>query len=386
MSISLFKKKKKEKLPARRRGNSCLNCEITLNGDENFCPDCGQRNNTNPLSFKLVVDEFVGNLITYDSRVWNTAVPLIFKPGKVAYEFISGKRKNFVNPFRTYLTVSLLFFLIYGLLGKINELRGDSDRFKASFVNNINTGQKDSLTVKEKDSIAKATLSAVQKNTPVKIDSVLKSENINIDMGDIKAENISIDSLKNLAKEKSPFYDKISAFYQHYDKNKDHSVVQALDSLGYKNNFWNRFYYDRTLKTHDIINDGTDELNQKIFSGLSLAVFIFLPIFALFLKFIYIRRKYTYMEHMVFIFYTQSVFFLLMLLFVLISYFTNDKESLLIGFSLLSFSIYLLLAMKKFYNQGWIKTFLKYIMANFSFMVMASIGLGILVAISFIFY
>ena len=108
--LSLLKKKKKEKLPARQRGNACLNCNITLDGNENYCPDCGQRNNINQLNFRLVVDEFVGNLITYDSRVWKTAVPLILKPGRVAFEFIGGKRKYFVNPFRTYFTVSLLFF------------------------------------------------------------------------------------------------------------------------------------------------------------------------------------------------------------------------------------------------------------------------------------
>ena len=58
----MFKKKKKEKLPARLRGNACLNCRTSLEGSENFCPECGQRNNVRQLSFKLVIDEFFGDM------------------------------------------------------------------------------------------------------------------------------------------------------------------------------------------------------------------------------------------------------------------------------------------------------------------------------------
>ena len=50
--------------------------------------------------------------------------------------------------------------------------------------------------------------------------------------------------------------------------------------------------------------------------NLSISLFIFLPIFTLFLMLLYIRRKYTYMEHLVFVFNTQTVFFLLLLIFL----------------------------------------------------------------------
>lgn len=163
--LQLFKKKNKEKLPARLRGNSCLNCNITLAGEEKFCPDCGQRNNVNQLNFKLVLDEFFGDLFSYDSRLWRTILPLILKPGKVAYEFIIGKRKYFVNPFRTYLTVSLIFFLTFGLLKTIDELNDNgSNNFKTNIVT-IGDTKIDSLIVKQKDSITKATIEKVQKNT-----------------------------------------------------------------------------------------------------------------------------------------------------------------------------------------------------------------------------
>ena len=362
--LALFKKKKKEKLPARQRGNSCLNCEVILDGNENYCPECGQRNNINQLNFKLVLDEFIGNLITYDSRVWHTAVPLIMKPGKVAYEFISGKRKQYVNPFRTYLTVSLIFFLVYGLLGKISELKDGEKKLQANIVNfdESISNKKDSLTVQQKDSIAKATLAEVQKSVPIDIDSTLKANNVNLDS--LNAQNTDLDSLKDTVSKSSPFFKKLNAFYDYHKEHEDHSISQALDSLGYENTFWNRFYYDKAKDSHAMMEDRGESFNDQLFSNLSLAIFLFLPIFALFLKFIYLRRKYTYMEHMVFVFYTQSVFFLLLLLFIFIHFFSNGNETLfLIAVGL--FSIYLFIAMKNFLQTGMDQNNLKILDCQF---------------------
>ena len=374
--LSLLKKKKKEKLPARLRGNSCLNCNVTLEGEENYCSNCGQRNNINQLSFKLFIEEFFGDVFSYDSRLWGTVFPLILKPGKVAYEFVSGKRKEFVNPFRTYLTVSLIFFLVYGLMKTIEQYNGDGTKSSKSTFLNFNDNN--DFSKAEKDSIIAAGLLNVRKNADINIDSVLATNNINIDS--IDSDRMSFDSLK----QKIPFVKKITEFYDYHQLHKDHAPAQAFDSLGYQNTFRNRFYYDKSISFYRMQQDG-DSFIDKFFSGLSIAVFLFLPIFALFFKLIYIRRKYTYMEHMVFVFYTQSVFFLLMLLFLIVNYILNGNDSLITIF-LIMFAVYIYMAMKQFYKQGWFKTFLKFLLVNFSFILMSSIGFVLLAMISFIFY
>ncbi len=380
--LSLLKKKKKDKLPARQLGNSCLNCNDKLDGNENFCPSCGQRNNVNQLSFKLFVEEFFGDVFSYDSRLWGTVFPLILKPGKVAYEFVSGRRKKLVNPFRTYLTVSLIFFLVLGMMKTFDEYNGDGTSNENSSFLNFNVND-DDLTSAQKDSIVALALSNVKNSASIDIDSVLTTNNINIDS--IDTDKMSVDSLKNIVKSSSPFVKKVTEFYEYHELHKDHAPVQAFDSLGYKNTFLNRFYYDKSISVYKIKNDKTGGIVDKFISGLSIAIFLFLPIFALIFKLIYIRRKYTYMEHMVFVFYTQSVFFLLMLLFLIVYSIWNGNDSL-IGIFFLLFAVYIYLAMKKFYNQGWFKTFIKFAMINFSFMIMSGIGFVLLAMISFIFY
>lgn len=197
---------------------------------------------------------------------------------------------------------------------------------------------------------------------------------------------MNIDSLKEKASEQSPFIKKVTAFYNNYKENKDQPVAQALDSLAYKNNFWNRFYYSRAQRSYDMWEDKGESFNEQLFSSLSFTIFLFLPVFAMFLKLIYIRRKYTYMEHLVFVFYTQTVFFLLFLLFLIVSFFAKDNTGSVVFIALLLFTIYLLLAMKNFYKQGWFKTFFKFLLANFSFLIISIIGLSILTLVSFIFY
>lgn len=377
--LQLFKKKK-VKLPARLKGNSCLNCNVTLVGEEIFCPTCGQRNNVNQLNFKLVLDEFFGDIFSYDSRLWRTVVPLILKPGKVAYEFIIGKRKHFVNPFRTYLTASLIFFLIYGLLNTINQYNGDGTKALINFNNNDN----DSISKAKKDSVMNKAFAQAKKEIPAELDSILKTKNVNLDS--INTDMVLVDSLKNKITEQNVFGKKLQSFYNHYEKNKEDPIEQALDTLGYENTFWNQFYYDKAASVNKIIEDKGEGISSKIISGLSITIFLFLPVFAVFLKLLYIRRKYTYMEHLIFVFYTQTVFFLLFLLFVIIEFFVKDKSGSMGFISVLLFSIYLLLAMKKFYTQGWFKTFFKFLLANFSFLILSTLGLSILAIVSFILY
>ena len=128
--------------------------------------------------------------------------------------------------------------------------------------------------------------------------------------------------------------------------------------------------------------DGGKEYVNKFFSYLSISLFVFLPIFTFFLMFLYFRGKYTYMEHLVFVFNTQTVFFLLLLIFYLLN-FLVDMENTAWVFILL-FLLYLYKAMRNFYNQSRLKTILKYFIANSFYLFLGFIGLLIVAGISFV--
>lgn len=96
-------------------------------------------------------------------------------------------------------------------------------------------------------------------------------------------------------------------------------------------------------------------------------MFVLLPLFALFLKLLYIRRRRYYVEHLIFSFHFHAVIFIAAIAFLaayaLTEHFglsaVNDKLAFWLWLYL---TLYLIMAMRKVYRQGWIKTLLKWSM------------------------
>lgn len=87
---------------------SCPNCGSSLN--DQFCAHCGQENKATVLAFHRVVSDFLGDLFNFDSRLFNSFGPLLFKPGQLTAEYVAGRRARFIPPVRMYLFLSLFFF------------------------------------------------------------------------------------------------------------------------------------------------------------------------------------------------------------------------------------------------------------------------------------
>nr|WP_241262894.1 DUF3667 domain-containing protein [Parahaliea mediterranea] len=80
-----------------------------------YCYRCGQREGRRDLVFSEAVGEAVGDLFNWDSRFWRTLLPLLFRPGFLTAEFIAGRRARYVPPFRIYLIISFVLFLVLSL-------------------------------------------------------------------------------------------------------------------------------------------------------------------------------------------------------------------------------------------------------------------------------
>jgi hypothetical protein len=162
----------------------------------------------------------------------------------------------------------------------------------------------------------------------------------------------------------------------------DSKIDDALDSLKYEKNFTNRFLYTKAKTLRSVIKneDNREQYFSQVLSYGSIALFIFLPFFTLFLKFFYIRGRFTYVDHLIFVFHVQTVFFMLFTIFVLLKIFGLNPA---IWVFVILFLIYLLIAMKKFYKQGYFKTFLKFLLLNLSYFIVSSVGVIFLLLISF---
>jgi Protein of unknown function (DUF3667) len=104
----------------------CRNCDDTLTGE--YCSTCGQREGRGDIRFSDLASEVLGDFLHWDSRVWRTFVPLLFKPGFLTSEFIAGRRARYLPPVRLYLVISFVLFLFISIsAGEIAITPADDD-------------------------------------------------------------------------------------------------------------------------------------------------------------------------------------------------------------------------------------------------------------------
>jgi hypothetical protein len=90
----------------------CDNCGAPVAGK--YCSNCGQRLEHKIHSVLHFAQEATEDLTHADSRLWATILALVFKPGLLTREFLSGRRARYLPPLRLYLVLSVLFFLVLG--------------------------------------------------------------------------------------------------------------------------------------------------------------------------------------------------------------------------------------------------------------------------------
>ena len=115
---------------------------------------------------------------------------------------------------------------------------------------------------------------------------------------------------------------------------------------------------------------------QSIFTKLPFLIFFFLPVFALAIWLMYTRKKFTYVDHLIFSFHNQSLLFILLIIsFLIDAIFDTVSQPIF----LLIFLFYLYKAMRKFYQQKRFKTIVKYLLLNTIFVILATVSVTFLV-------
>jgi hypothetical protein len=362
------------------RGLKCLNCNHPLDISDKFCPNCGQKNTTKRLSLKDFVDEFLANFYAYDSKVKNTIVKLFTKPGKAAKEFIDGKRQTYANPFRFYLSVSLIYFIFSGLVTKFSDetiVDLDQSIIKKSEEKNEEKKQ-------EKDSI-KTTNDQLDLNDP--------NSPVQINLGNVKIKKDTVKKQKFYTEKQIAdlgFLKRTSRKVQTYANFFDHSKTtyppKILDSLKHEKSKWNLYLLKKTYQTRKFNDEdglGIEKFVEYIEGNAPFILFVSLPFLTIVFVLIYYRKKLSYAEHMVFVFNFMSFVFLLIFAEEIISLLLNSDLTWLFIFI---FPIYFYKALRNFYQQSRWKTILKFVILSFLLPTTASFVALLVLFIGFLLY
>ena len=96
---------------------------------------------------------------------------------------------------------------------------------------------------------------------------------------------------------------------------------------------------------------------------------LLIPVLALIMKLFYIRRKKYYIEHFVFLLHQHAFLFLWGIFLILIFSYFDIVDYRYIAWVWLTPLLFFLVAMKRYYKQGLIKTFIKFFLLSVSYVV-----------------
>ncbi|MDO6809516.1 DUF3667 domain-containing protein [Zobellia galactanivorans] len=343
------------------RGTECLNCGHPLDLSDRYCPNCSQANSTKKISLKDYVDEFFGTLIAYDARLFRTLSTLLIRPGKITRNYIDGKRISFTNPFRFLLSLAIIYFLMINFTGNFSKL----DKYAVQDFSAV------------EDVISELTIDPANEEEVVlsqKIDSLKKAVNYDT----YKERKRKRDSLllldpgAHLKKiDQGLLGDRFSAKHVLFTTLLKHDTIYDYQDIEQKYGFAETFENKMAFN----IANGFLKLQKSpgsflstLISKLPFVVFFFLPVFTLFIWLVYIRKKYSYTDHLIFSFHNTALLFILLIISYLIdSVFKTNSNWIF----LMIFSTYLFAAMRNFYGQSIFKTIVKYLFLNTIFFILA---------------
>ena len=371
-------KKSKNNL-TKYRGPECLNCGRPLDLTDKFCPNCSQRNTTKQLSINDFFQEFLSSIFTYDSRLRFTIKDLLFKPGTITRNYVDGQRLKYANPFRFFLSVSIIYFIIQGLSTSFG-ISNDASSFKVDGETIITTKNLDSLLNKipEKDRMLTET------DTLKKVlDSINQVNLVEVEETKIESDTIThylseaeLDTLQWSNRTVERFFE----YRKYYKNTKIKNPDTALDSLKHPKTRLNRWLYSKN-EAIDRVTDDPYGFASYLMSKIPFFLFFFAPFFAFFFWIFYSMKKYNYMEHLIFIFHIFSFVFLLVLLCFIPDLIIGDSVFVAIALILIG-PFYFYKALRNFYKQNRFYTILKFILLNIAFLIGSMITASIFFSIS----
>ena len=332
----------------------CLNCNAELY--DRYCHKCGQENIEPKQSFWHFVSHFFYDITHFDGKFFSTLKYLIWKPGFLSSEYIKGRRRSYLDPIRMYVFSASLFFLIFFSMFTVKKSASPVSRiFSESRMNDWRAQAYEGADTKEDSAridSAFHNLSNVVNPGKDSANRKVKEKNRNRNGNGFNIAGISPDSIITVAK-----YDSSQNALPADER--DSWLVRKIKRQGI--DLKERYRDDESQLWTDILN--------KFIHTFPYLLFISLPLYALYLKLLYIRRKQFYfVDHGVFLIHLYIFTFIFMLFFFLlgeVGNLTGPNWMIPIQVVLVLFGIYYTFrAMRNFYKQGWFKTFIKFCLLN----------------------
>lgn len=374
---------------------TCHNCGAFVDGA--YCSTCGQKHQQQRQSLGQFLKEGFSEYFGVDGRFWTTTKALLFAPGKLTNAWLRGQRTAYLRPLRIYLIATVTFFFLLSLIDPVGSLEEAVEQFTSP---DTLTTVADQLTAIDRQITESDARLATHTDTADSLQSVYDQMRVAF-VSDSTANSGSTSDLEDRRSELEDVADELEdAIDDAEDEQKDHELKRKRLSLQKDilmtippDSLIRPATYDEIAsiafpdgetninlpswmpkgKSVDRVNRARStsekaqaytDLGRSIIERLPLAIFLMLPVFALILKIIYIRRDYFYTEHLVFGLHTHAFAFTIFSVSIILTSLLNKVDSLqgvnivtLLGIGIAI--LYFVVATKIVYKQSWLKTLFK---------------------------
>lgn len=313
---------------AHAHPSNCLNCGTAVQA--NFCSQCGQDTAAHMPSAMEFLHEFVGHYVALENKLLKTLSLLLFRPGRLTRDYLEGKRVRYVLPLRLYLTLSVIFFA----LGK-----WETHHFDGHMARPGVTVQQQKLDPKDMAK-ARADLEQAKKDVgPAGAAAVSVGEKV-VDKLKQKAAQNAKQSADGAHETHVGFFD--------MDEH-DTAWIATHISPGVADKAAHFSKLSSEEQAH--------EFEAALFEYAPYAIFAMMPVFALYLKVLYLGSGRMYGEHLLFALHTNAFAYLVLILWMLVPKWVPFAHAVMFFWLL----FYLPTAMRKVYGGSRLATWVRWI-------------------------
>ncbi len=393
---------------------ACENCGSALQGS--YCHVCGQHAHSPLHSFGHAVEEVFESFWHLDGRIFLTVRDL-FVPGRVAAGYLAGHRVRYVAPLRLFVIVSLLTFFVGKATLHIDKdavfsstdspIKVGLDADPVSPASQTRTGAAAKAGPSESAPATLAAAAAVPRRALTTVDAVIADRNRQL--GEFRREALESDGgwlltplsgtvqsgiddgARSRMRELGASEAEIAVAMARADIELDQATAASRTAAAKAPadtewlSRWVKKRGDRFTRNSEAMRENPDEFIRLFLGAVPGALFLLVPLFALFLKAMYLGSGRGYLEHLVVALYSHAFLLAtLLLLFVLTGVaglaptaWVWPKVGLGIAATALLFGVpvYLLLMQKRVYAQRWWVTIAKFLVIGNVYTVLLTCAL-----------
>jgi len=347
---------------------SCSNCGHALPSGGEYCPHCGQKYTTGRVTVGQLFSEFFEAVFNFDSKIFLTLRDLPV-PGKLTEQFFLGRRQRYIPPIR------LLFLSIIIHLATISWL---AEEQLASLFQQSNRELQEAAY----QQVAEERLDSLRRQLSGTLEASPAARQALDTLYEALADDQLPDSLNALPYLRFEGFLPLEATilkvaYKDLETLSTDSLLDKYSVSDWKS----RLVLTQSVK---LLHESTS-FTRFLLGQMTWMILLMMPALALLLKVLYIRCDFYYIEHLVFSFHYHAFAFLIMSVALILDEIWEMSLSLT-GIAFLGVLVYLFLAMRRVYRQGFFKTFLKFVLLNNGYLLLLLTFLVVTLLVSALLY